>query len=110
MPTLTVRQTVIDYLVHGQDMAIPLGRSLEMPVDLAVIAADRVWSRSRMFHARKKLAGRRLVATDISWAVGQGREVSGPIAALLLLLTGRPAALPRLSGSGLADLPAVAAR
>src|SRR6266702_2048664 len=101
MPTLTFRETIIDYLVHGQDMAIPLGRSLEMPVDLAVIAADRVWSRSRMFHARKKLAGRRLVATDISWAVGQGREVSGPIAALLLLLTGRPAALPRLSGSGL---------
>jgi len=96
MPTLTVRETVIDYLVHGQDMAIPLGRSLDMPVDLAVIAADQVWSRSRMFHARKKLAGRRLVANDVSWAVGQGRDVSGPIAALLLLLTGRPAALPRL--------------
>jgi len=55
-----------------------------------------VGSRSRMFHARKKLAGRRLVANDVSWAVGQGRDVSGPIAALLLLLTGRPAALPRL--------------
>jgi len=29
MPTLTVRETVIDYLVHGPDLAIPLGRSLD---------------------------------------------------------------------------------
>jgi hypothetical protein len=33
-----------------------------------------------------------------------GREVCGPIRALLLLLTGRPVALPRLSGPGVAGL------
>jgi hypothetical protein len=50
-----------------------------MPPDLAVVAADRVWSHSRMFHARKKLDGYRLVAGDAPWAAGQGQEVSGPI-------------------------------
>jgi uncharacterized protein (TIGR03083 family) len=104
LPTLTFRETAIDYLVHGQDIAIPVGRSLQTPPGLAVIAADRVWSRSRMFHARKRLARYRLVADDARWAVGQGHEVSGPIGALLLLLTGRVAALPQLSGSGAADL------
>jgi hypothetical protein len=57
-----------------------------------------------MFHARKKLAGYRLVADDVPWAAGHGDEVGGPIGALLLLLAGRPAALPQLSGSGAADL------
>ena len=56
LPTVTFREAAIDYLVHGQDIAVPLGRSLEMPPGLAVLAADRVWSCSRMFHARKKLA------------------------------------------------------
>lgn len=104
LPAVTFRETAIDYLVHGQDIAVPLGRTLEMPRDLAIVAADRVWSRSRMFHARRKLAGYRLVADDAPWAAGQGREVSGPIQALLLLLTGRPAALPQLSGPGVTGL------
>jgi uncharacterized protein (TIGR03083 family) len=104
LPTVTLRETAIDYLVHGQDIAVPLGRTLEMPPELTVVAADRVWSRSRMFHARKKLAGYRLVADDVPWTAGHGQEVSGPVGALLLLLTGRPAALPQLSGPGTAGL------
>jgi uncharacterized protein (TIGR03083 family) len=104
LPTVTFRETAIDYLVHGQDIAVPLGRALPMPGGLAVIAADRAWASPRLFHAREKLAGCRLVAGDVPWAVGQGREVRGPIGALLLLLTGRPAALPQLSGPGVAGL------
>jgi uncharacterized protein (TIGR03083 family) len=104
LPAVTFRETAIDYLVHGQDIAVPLGRTLPMSPGLAVIAADRVWSRPRMFHARKKLAGYRLVADDAPWAAGQGYEISGPAGALLLLLTGRPAALPQLSGPGVAGL------
>jgi len=104
LPTVTFRETAIDYLVHGQDIAVPLGRALPMPPGLAVLAADRVWASPRMFHARTKLAGYRLVAGDAPWAAGQGHEICGPIGALLLLLTGRPAALPQLSGPGAADL------
>jgi len=104
LPTLTFRETAIDYLVHGQDIAIPLGRNLPTPPDLAIVAADRAWSRSRMFHARRKLAGYRLVADDATWSAGKGQDISGPIGALLLLLTGRPAALSQLSGPGAADL------
>jgi hypothetical protein len=49
--------------------------------------------------ARRRLRGVRLVATDVEWTAGSGAEVTGPIDALLLLLTGRvAAALPRLTG------------
>jgi uncharacterized protein (TIGR03083 family) len=106
LPSVTYRDSAIDYLVHAQDIVVPLGRRLDMPTDAAVVAVDRVWTSDRMFHARKKLAGYRLVATDSTWSVGQGQEVTGPISALLLMLTGRPAALARLSGAGAAALEA----
>jgi uncharacterized protein (TIGR03083 family) len=44
LPTLTYRDTAVDYLVHSQDIAIPLGRPVRMRNDLAVIAVHRVWS------------------------------------------------------------------
>ena len=40
LPAVTFRETAIDYLMHGQDIAIPLGRTLPMPGGLAVLAAD----------------------------------------------------------------------
>src|SRR3954462_2444621 len=106
LPTVTYLESAIDYLVHPQDIAVPLGRRLEMPTDVAAVAAQRVWTSPRMFHARKNFAGYRLVATDTDWTAGQGNEVTGPIRALLLLLTGRPALLADLSGPGAAALQA----
>jgi hypothetical protein len=60
----------------------------------------------RPFHAERKLTGLRLTATDYPWQAGQGPVVEGPIAAILLLITGRPAALSQLSGPGAAALHA----
>ena len=104
LPAVGYRESAIDYLVHTQDIATPLGRRVKMPPEVATVAAERVWTNPRMFHARKKLAGCRLVATDTDWTAGEGQEVTGPISALLLLLTGRPAALDHLSGPGAATL------
>lgn len=104
LPTVTHRETAVDHLVHGQDIAVPLGRALPMPTRLTVLAADRVWSQNRMFHARRRFAGYRLIADDTEWSVGDGREVRGPVGALLLLLTGRYVALTRLTGPGAAEL------
>ena len=57
LPSVTYRESAIDYLVHPQDIAIPLGRELPMPSDAAMVAVDRVWSSDRMFHARKRYHG-----------------------------------------------------
>ncbi len=104
-PGLTYHEALLDILVHFQDIAIPLGRSHDMPLDAAACAADRARGRlGLMFGMKRKLAGYRLQATDTDWAAGKGALVRGPIAALLLLLTGRPALVSSLEGDGVPQL------
>lgn len=100
-PGITPLEPLIDVLVHGQDITVPLGRDRPMPPDAAAAAADRVWSMGFPFRARHRLEGLHLQATDHHWEAGRGDPVEGPLSALLLLLTGRTtAALPRLGGAG----------
>lgn len=83
------RTALLDVLVHGQDIAIPLGLRRDMPLDAARVAADRAWTMGWPFWARRRLRGYRISATDCDWAAGEGMPVDGPIRAILLLLTGR---------------------
>ena len=95
---------LLDVLVHGQDIAIPLGIRREMPVEAARCAADRIWGKSFPFKARQRLEGVRLVATDVDWSAGEGADIRGPISALLLLLSGRTVSTPQLTGQGVPRL------
>lgn len=104
---LTSLEPLIDILVHGQDIAIPLGRDLPVPAAAAAAAATRVWSsrggpKGKVFDDLL-LGDCQLRATDVDWSVGQGPLVEAPMAMLLLLITGRRVVLPHLSGDG-ADL------
>lgn len=109
---MTPFETLIDNVVHGQDIAVPTGRVLEVPPDVAATAASRVWDDQFSRKGRRKAKvfrrlpyeGHRLSATDIDWSVGEGPEIRGPVLALLLLLTGRPVAIPQLGGEGTTDL------
>ena len=103
-PLLTPLEPLVDVLVHGQDIARPLGRDRPMPTAAAAAAAQRACDMRFPFRARKRLAGLRLAATDIDWTVGSGAPVKGPIAALLLLVTGRDAAVEQLTGDGVRAL------
>ena len=80
---------LVDILVHGQDVAVPLGVARMMPSDAAVAAADRVWSMGFPFRARRRLRGYRLVASNAEWSAGDGETVVAPIEQVLLMLTGR---------------------
>lgn len=105
---VTPLETLTDALVHGQDIAIPLGRPLAMDPQAAAVAATRRWDTRGTWLAkvnrRLPLDGLRLRATDAEWTVGDGPEVAGPIAALLLLITGRPARVAELTGDGAESL------
>ena len=103
-PGTTRLDPLMDVLVHTQDIVRPLGRQRQMPAAASAAAADRVWHSSFPFHARKRLAGVRLTATDISWTVGDGPVIEGPMGALLLLLTGRKVSQPELAGAGVGRL------
>ena len=101
---LTPLETLTDILVHSQDIAIPLDVELPMRPALSALAATRRWETRNSWlatvHRRLPLSTYQLRATDIDWSRGQGPDVTGPIGALLLLLTGRTAALDKLAGEG----------
>ena len=103
-PGLTALETLTDILVHSQDIAIPLGVDVPMRPSLCALAASRRWDTRDTWLAsvnrRLPWASCRLTATDTDWSRGQGPEVTGPIGAILLLLTGRTAALEQLAGEG----------
>lgn len=105
---VTPRETLSDSLVHAQDIAIPLGIGMQMRSTAAVIVATRIWATRQTWlgsvFRQLPIDGYRLAATDADWSVGSGPEVCGPIAAIVLLLTGRLVALERLEGEGAAQL------
>jgi uncharacterized protein (TIGR03083 family) len=105
---VTYLETLTDILVHGQDIATPLGRCHDMPLSAAATATSRILSMRwpPPFPAARAMAGFRLTATDFCWSTGEGPQVSGPIRAILLVCTGRLTALPQLSGEGARDLTA----
>ena len=123
---VTPLETLIDIVVHGQDIAVPLGRNLAVPTTVAVTTADRLWwSRSTRIGRLKATVfahldhrGLRFLATDADWSAGEGDEVRGPLLSIVLVLTGRPVGADALKGPGtsrlrqrlgVADGPAAAA-
>lgn len=105
---VTCRETLIDILVHGLDIAVPLGLELPVPPAAATAALTRMWTMRwpPPFPATRAMAGYRVVATDAAWSAGDGPEVRAPAAALLLVASGRLTAVGDLSGPGGAALAA----
>lgn len=102
---LDTRDCLFDLIVHSQDIAVPLHRRFDVPAAYCRAGLERVWAMGWPFHARRRLAGLTLAATDTEWRVGTGPLVTGPAIALLLLLTGRIVpATDALQGPGLAAL------
>ena len=109
-PMVSPVEPLVDVLVHGQDIAVPLGRERPVPPVPAAAAAQRAWDMGFPFRARKRLAGLRLRATDGDLVLGEGAPVEGTTGDLLLLVTGRTATVHRLSGEGVERLPAAEGR
>jgi uncharacterized protein (TIGR03083 family) len=103
-PGVSALEPLIDVLVHGQDIAIPLGREHAMPVAAARMSVERVWPDLFPFRAGRRFGTIGFAATDCGWSAGTGAAVEGPIGAILLVLTGRPAGLARLTGPGVTEV------
>ena len=101
-PVFVVAENILlDLLVHGQDIAVPLGVDRPVPPAAGELALRRSWAMGWPFYARRRLEGLRLRADDCDWSSGSGPELSGSAGALLLLMTRRvDAALDSLHGPG----------
>lgn len=99
-----------DVVVHGQDIAVPLGIERPVPDATAAVVLERLYSMGWPFHASRRLRGLHVVAQSsehdgVVWEAGEGPELRGDAGALALLMTDRrAAALPRLHGPGLDQL------
>jgi len=94
---------LVDGTIHHQDIRRALNRPRVVPPDRLARILPLVPSNPRL-GAGRRIRGLRLRATDVEWTHGDGPEVTGPGEALLLAMTGRPAALADLDGPGVAKL------
>ncbi len=100
-PPAPLDSRLVEEIVHGEDIRRPLGIRRAYPQE-AVERGIHLQARTpRSFGGGKELlAQARLTATDSDVALGEGADVSGPSLSLLLVLTGRSAALDDLEGPG----------
>ena len=89
VPGTSVQQPLIELLVHGQDITVPLGIDWPMPLDAAREAAQKLSGMTFPLNGQRRLAGIRLVATDAEFAAGEGREVQVLIGDIVMVLAGR---------------------
>jgi uncharacterized protein (TIGR03083 family) len=87
-------------VIHGEDVARPTARYVDVAPAALVAVAGFCYGSTPLLHGKQRSAGLRLRATDVHWTAGEGPEVSGPAASLILAITGRKTALADLSGDG----------
>ena len=91
-------------VIHGEDIARPTGLSVAVSPVALIAVAGFCHGSTPLLHGKQRSAGLLLRATDVDWTVGDGPEVSGPAASLILAITGRTAALANLTGDGVETL------
>src|SRR4051812_7805850 len=91
-------------IVHGEDIFRALGSYRDHPAAHLVAVADFYRGSNLLIGAKNRIDGVTLRATDTDWRHGSGPEVSGPMVALVMAMTGRRAALDDLTGEGVALL------
>jgi uncharacterized protein (TIGR03083 family) len=103
-PPGPIATMLMETVVHGEDIAYPLGVTIDHSPDGLAATADFAKNAQPLVGCRRRIAGLRLVATDQEWSTGDGPEVRGPLVALLLAMSGRSAAQAALQGDGVAVL------
>lgn len=88
-----------EVVVHAQDICRPLGLERQIPESHLRAVADFLKSAGG-FGTKKRIAGVRLVATDMEWVHGTGPDVTGPAEILVLFMAGRLAVVADLAGAG----------
>ena len=95
-----------EVIVHSEDIRRPLGIAHQYPPEAATRVADFYKGSNLLIGAKRRISGLRLRATDTDWTTGDGPEVAGPIAAIVVAMAGRTAAIDDLDGEGVATLRA----
>jgi len=96
--------TLLDRLVHHQDIRRALGHAREIPEERVLAVLDATPTLGSVFGAKRRTKGLRFDATDVDWSWGDGPAVQGTGEALVMAMLGRAQPLPELSGDGADEL------
>lgn len=91
-------------VIHGEDMARPVGKRIDISPATLVEALNYARRTAPLLHGKQRSAGLKLRATDVDWSAGEGPEVSGPAASIILAICGRAVGLGDLTGDGVDTL------
>jgi hypothetical protein len=97
---------LVETVAHGEDIAYPTATKIPHDEEALAAAADVAKDTQPLLGARKRVAGLRLRADDVTWQTGDGPEVRGPLRLLLLAMVGRRPVLDDLHGDGVEELRA----
>lgn len=101
-PTFGPLGPLADNLIHHGDIRIPLGLPFQPDPEVAALALDFLTGPLRVgFVAPGRLRGIRLHGIDVDRCWGEGAEIHGPVAALVMSVAGRTALIDTLDGPGL---------
>jgi uncharacterized protein (TIGR03083 family) len=101
-PGLPLPGVFNELVVHSLDIADAVGKPFALPTADYVASLEHLKATQPVFKSKERVAGLRLRATDAEWSSGDGPLVEGPIQQLVLAVAGRPSAIDRLSGDGVA--------
>jgi uncharacterized protein (TIGR03083 family) len=92
--------------VHAEDIRRPLGIKHSYPLPYVTRVITLYSHSNAIIGGKKRVDGVTLKATDTEFAVGSGPVAEGPAVSLMLVASGRKAALADLSGPGVDVLAA----
>ena len=103
-PPGPIEAMIGEVVVHGEDIRRALGISHRYSDEALTGSADFYRKSNLLIGAKRRAEGLTLRASDVAWSAGDGPEVTGPLASIILAITGRRAGLAELSGAGLPTL------
>ena len=103
-PPGPIDSMVAEAVIHGEDIRRPLGITRVYSEDATTTVASFITKSNLLLGGKRRSSDLALKATDASWTMGSGPEVSGPLVSIIMALTGRKAGLDQLEGDGVATL------
>lgn len=103
-PTKDYAAWLGEVIVHGQDIARPLG--IDLVPDPAAVLEVAAFFAAKDFavNSRRVVAGLTLEASDSDFCVGSGPLVRGPLLHLVMAMAGRRDYCAELTGEGVTEL------
>lgn len=103
-PTKDYAAWLGEVIVHGQDIARPLGIPLKSEPKAVREVAEFFVTKDFAVNSRQVSKGLRFEASDAEFSLGSGPIIHGPILSLVMLLAGRKDYCIEVEGDGVAEL------